>query len=264
MSFIYSLCSSSSGNSTYIGDRENGILVDCGLSFKAFDRSLSFIGIDKSAVKAIFITHEHTDHIKGLSAISNACNVPIYAPKKTAEYIIFNKLIKPQKTINIVSNEESNEVCGLQIKGFVTPHDSLSSMGYRCTFANYKTVTLCTDLGVVTPSVYDNLSGSNAVLLESNYDDYMLRSGPYPAFLKKRIAGENGHLSNECCANTLVDLFNDGTTAFILGHLSEHNNLPELAFKSALSSLIKTGGELNRDFTLSVSRKQTIGDIVEI
>lgn len=263
MALLYPLCSSSAGNATFIGSEAGGILVDAGLSLRAFSRALSFRAIERNAIKAIFITHEHSDHIKGLKNISGALGVPICGSERTLEYLLHNDLISPEgKTI--VAGDLPIEIGGLAVKGFHTPHDSVESLGYRITLKGGEVISICTDLGCMTMTVYEQLKGSNAVLLESNYDEAMLEAGRYPAFLKRRIASDNGHLSNFCCAKALIDLFNDGTTRFLLGHLSAQNNNPTIAFQTALQWLLKTGGELSRDFTLDIASRQTIGEAVEI
>lgn len=263
MAFIYPLCSSSSGNATYVGDEKNGVLIDAGLSLRALKRSLAFASVDLSAVKAIFVTHEHTDHIKGIKAISQATSAPVFASDKTLSCLLHNGYIAQSiKSKDVLSSSYNQN--GIEVTAFKTPHDSVCSVGYKIRFENGKTACVCTDLGCVTDEVYQNLVSSDVVLLESNYDETMLVNGGYPAFLKKRIASSNGHLSNEICASTLIDLFNDGTTKFILGHLSENNNRPEIAFKTAVAALIKTGGILERDFSLSIARKQAIGETVYI
>lgn len=263
MAFAYSLCSSSKGNSTYIGDEKNGILVDAGLSLRSFKQKMDFRGIDYTAVKGIFITHEHTDHIKGLKTIGKLLNVPIYSSKKTIELLIKNDML-PLGGKAIEINRKSADMGVMEVTAFTTPHDSVHSLGFKMQFTDGKTAVVCTDLGCVTDEVSAHIMGSDFVLLESNYDEEMLRTGGYPAFLKQRIRSSVGHLSNECCAKTLVELLHGGTTKFMLGHLSEQNNLPQLAMKSALSALLFAGSEINRDYILSVAKVQSIGDIVEI
>ncbi len=263
MAFAYSLCSSSKGNSTYIGDEKNGILVDAGLSLRSFKQKMDFRGIDYSAVKGIFITHEHTDHIKGLKTIGKLLNVPIYSSRKTIEHMIKNDML-PQGGKAIELNKKVADMGDMGVTSFTTPHDSVHSLGFRMQFNDGKVAVVCTDLGCITDEVSQSIMGSNFILLESNYDDQMLKMGAYPPFLKHRISSTVGHLSNVDCAKTLVDLLHSGTTKFMLGHLSEQNNLPQLAMKSALDELIKTGSELNRDYILSVASAQCTGDVVEI
>lgn len=264
MPFVCSLCSSSKGNATYIGSQQTGILIDAGLSLRQFSRSLAFSEIEPNAVKAIFITHEHSDHIKGLTSIAKFLQVPIYASRETLEYLVQKDVIPPGSTICEINRKQAC-IGGVQVKAFSTPHDSAHSLGYRLTFEEGgKTACICTDLGHVTDEVFANLKGSDFVLLESNYDPAMLQAGPYPWFLKERIASEQGHLSNKDCGRTLLSLFHEGTTKFLLGHLSEQNNRPELAYASALEQLAKTGAVPGEDYILSVARRQGIGERIEV
>lgn len=263
MSFCYSLCSSSKGNATYIGDRQSGILIDAGLSCRQFTARMSAMSIDPQAVRAIFITHEHTDHVKGLFQIAKALNVPVYGSLPTLEALIQKDLIPPGAVLHEIRSQSA--VCaGLCIKPFSIPHDATDPLGYRVSLPDGKVMCSCTDLGYVTQEVYENLCGSDFVLLESNYDPQMLRSGPYPYPLKRRIASDHGHLSNCDCANTVASLFAEGTTRFMLGHLSENNNRPEFAYHAALSVLSKAGAEIEEDFNLYIAGPQNRGGVIEL
>lgn len=263
MPFAYSLCSSSKGNATYIGCRESGILIDAGLSLRQFKRQLAFHSIEPAAVRAIFVTHEHSDHIQGLFAIADALRVPIYSSRGTIAALLKKQCIPPKSTVVEICKRDA-AVGDLCVHAFSTPHDSAHSLGYKITFSTGKTACVCTDLGYVTEEVGQNLECSDFVLLESNYDEAMLESGPYPKFLKQRIFSSQGHLSNPDCADTLVHLFNSGTTKFLLGHLSEQNNRPEIAYATALAQLVKTGAVLGEDYILMVARRQGIGEIIEL
>lgn len=264
MPFVYSLASSSSGNATYAGTKEAGILIDAGLSLRQLSRVLAFAEIELSAIQAIFVTHEHSDHIKGLCTIVDKLSVPVYASREVLGELVRKDAVPPKATICEI-NRKLAYAGGVQVGAFSTPHDSAHSLGYKLTFeAGGKTACICTDLGCVTEEVYQNLSGSDFILLESNYDAAMLAGGAYPWFLKERISSNTGHLSNRDCADTLTALFNDGTTKFLLGHLSTQNNRPEVAYAAALSQLVKTGAVLGEDYELSVARKQSIGEIAEV
>ncbi len=263
MEFVYPLCSSSKGNATYVGSRERGILIDAGLSLREFGRQLGLNAISPTAVEAVFVTHEHSDHIGGLSAIAASLKIPIYSARETLTALVKKDCLPPRSTAFEIHLRDV-EVGGVHVHAFATPHDSARSYGYKVTFPSGKTVCICTDLGCVTDEVEENLEGSDCVLLESNYDEEMLESGPYPWFLKERILSPRGHLSNHDCAETLVRLFNSGTTKFILGHLSEQNNRPEVAYASALNQLVKTGGILSEDYILKVARRRSIGELMEV
>lgn len=263
MPLIYPLCSSSKGNATFVGNANNGILIDAGLSLRQLVRQLSLREIELSAIRAIFITHEHSDHIKGLFMIAKELQVPIYTARETAEYLISHDQIPPRSIVHEICRKTAL-INGIQVSAFTTPHDCAHSLGFKVTLENGKTACICTDLGHMTEEVFGNLSGSDFVLLESNYDQEMLENGPYPRFLKQRIFSNNGHLSNDDCADTLMKLFNLGTCKFVLGHLSEHNNSPEIAFKTSLAQLIKTGATLNEDYILTAAKRQSLGEIVEL
>ncbi len=261
MTSIYSLCSSSKGNCTYIGDQSKGILIDCGIGIRIFTNYMQTYDIAQDALQAIFITHEHTDHIKGLSAILKKWNVPVYASRETLEELVAKDAVSSSANLNEI-NKRSVCYADMEISAFTTPHDSVHSLGYKLITNEQKQACICTDLGYMPDEVYDNLKGSDFVLLESNYDETMLKMGGYPYFLKQRILSESGHLSNENCTHTLKRLINDGTTNFLLGHLSEQNNLPHLALSSAVDGLSEIGAIHKKDYTLSVAPVRSTGAVV--
>lgn len=253
MARIYPLFSSSKGNSTYIGSKNAGILVDAGVTYKRLLEGFSRSGLDFSAVQAIFITHNHIDHIKGLSVLTKNWDIPIYAQEKTLKYLVDNEMIYS-------SAHEMNgavTVGGMEISCFCTPHDTEQSCGYRIHTEDGKKCAVCTDLGEVTSDVAENLNGCDLVLLESNYDENMLRNGPYPYTLKKRISSAHGHLSNNACGEQAKMLISGGTTRIILGHLSQENNTPAIADRTVEQSL--SGFTRNRDYLLEVAPVETIG-----
>ncbi|MBQ8141265.1 MAG: MBL fold metallo-hydrolase [Clostridia bacterium] len=237
---IYSLYSSSGGNSFCfeIGDRR--ILIDAGKNARTLCRALSEIGSDISAIDAIFVTHEHCDHISALETISKSRSIPIHMTEESAKKLDGT----PDSAIhkNLVRHDTEYEVDmgSFRIRSFRTPHDSLMSVGYRIDIRigeNPTSVGIATDVGYVTDEISAALEGCEAVLLESNYDEDMLLSGPYPYELKKRIRSQRGHLSNKESAEFAATLAEKGTKAFMTVHLSKENNSADIVLDEYTSAI---------------------------
>lgn len=258
MARIYPLFSSSKGNSTYIGNRDAGILIDDGVSYSRLKKALELNGISVNAIKGVFITHEHSDHIKGLDIFTKNIKVPVFAREKTCEYLTVKGIIHGE----CFDIRDGVEICGSRVESFSTSHDACDPCGYRITFPDGKTAAVCTDLGYVSNEVKTALFGTDCVLLESNYDVEMLRNGIYPYYLKTRIFGKTGHLSNPDSGEFAAKLISSGTTRIILGHLSQENNTPEIA-ESTVSACL-SGFNRNVDYMLSVAPVETSGGFVSI
>ncbi len=259
MARVYPLFSSSSGNSCFIGSPSGGILIDAGLNCKRLTAALAQNEISADAVKAIFITHDHSDHISSLKVFTKAHKVPVYAAPKTMDWLIKNG--------HISSTGEGCEVgqeCIIDdysVTSFHTPHDAVESVGYKIITPDGKKMCVCTDLGHITDDVHSCLNGSDLVLLESNYDERMLRTGSYPYYLKQRIASANGHLSNINSAKEVRQLIESGTTRIILGHLSRENNTPQIAENTLMREL---GADVsrNKDYLLYIAPIETSSMVV--
>lgn len=252
MSRICPLYSGSTGNSTYIGTENGGILVDAGASFKGICNALERAGGSYNEIKAVTVTHEHTDHIKGLKTFLNKTDAALIASKGTLNTLADADII-PAHTKVIEISEKTLEIDGILINRFATSHDCADSSGYSFILPDSKKVTVCTDLGVVTDEVRNAIIKSDVLLFESNHDIEMLKRGPYPPVLKVRILSDKGHISNNTCAAELKTFFKSGTERFILGHLSQKNNTPVLARAAAEASLMDLGAQSDKDYLLSVA-----------
>ena len=259
MARIYPLFSSSKGNSTFIGTEKAGILIDCGVSFRRLKAALDVNQIPLSAVQAVFITHEHSDHIAGLKMLTKTTGLPVYGQKRTLQRLCDADKIAPSSPIIDISGI-SISCAGNEVSCFNTPHDTIQSCGYRIRTQDDKLCAVCTDLGHITPEVDMALTGCRLVLLEANYDDEMLRNGPYPLYLKERILSPNGHLANSACGIQTRRLVEQGTTHIILGHLSPENNRPHIADQTVQNALY--GMERNKDYLLGVAPMETTGGAV--
>jgi len=246
------LFSSSSGNCVYIGSSSGGVLVDAGVSAKQITLALWDIGVDASNVRAVFATHEHGDHVRGLRVFAKKHQIPVYATAGTVTALEENGVADGSFECRVLPRTGA-EAAGFLFEAFPTSHDVRDSCGYRITLPDGRGVAIATDLGTITPEVYTALNGCELVMLESNHDVEMLRSGPYPYWLKQRILSDKGHLSNEVCAQTVVQLVHGGVTQIILAHLSKENNHPELAYEHTNAALKTAGARVGTDCMLSVA-----------
>ncbi len=234
------LCSGSNGNSTLVKSGSTTILVDAGLTCKAICSAIEQAGSHYEELDGILLTHEHTDHTKALPVLLKKLNCPVYGTEPVLDYI--SRTLKiPAHTALIPVSEQPFTLHDLEIKAFSTPHDSVGSVGYQIHTPDDKLLAVATDLGHMTPEILEHLLPCKAVLLESNYDEGMLMCSSYPYTLKRRIASPMGHLSNIACADTAIRLAQNGVEHLILGHLSENNNLPELAYSTTRNALEQFG-----------------------
>ena len=257
-----SLYSGSTGNSLFAQNNNTKILIDSGVSGKKIVEALDSINVNPNEIDAILITHEHSDHVQSVGTFSKKFNIPVYANSKT-----WSKIPKEAEKIsneNIFTFKMSEDfvVGDLVIHPFRTPHDAIESCGFNISDGNIK-ISIATDLGHVTPEIKSCLKGSKFALLESNYEPEVLRICSYPSLLKSRIAGPNGHLSNNMAGQLISDLIESGLATVMLGHLSKESNFPEMAYETVLSELEKK--KIKRDtIDLTVASRFEPSKLIEI
>lgn len=279
-----SLYSGSSGNCIFVGTDKTRILVDAGLSGSTIVHALQSIGENPQDIDAILITHEHSDHIRGVGILSRKYDIPVYANLKTwmaideslGKFKDKNKRIigkvsaKPMQCslLEVLGEECEEEYVGfgtfeigdIGVSCSLIPHDAAEPVCYSF-FANDKKISVATDIGHVTDSVRQQIAGSDLILIESNHDVEKLKKGSYPWPLKRRILGEYGHLSNETCAALVADNVKQGTRRVFLGHLSQENNIPELAYEASAKTLQSIGAVIGKDVFLSVADRNKVGEV---
>lgn len=229
------LMSGSAGNCTYISGGNTKILVDVGCSVRYMEKALAQIGVNLCDIDAIFISHEHIDHIRGVATCSSRYDIPIFASHLTWQSLPFYKDFAHHKRHEFIYDMQFGD---LDIQFFKTWHDAVQPVGMVFGY-NGKRVALATDTGRVSPSMIRALSGCDGLIMEANHSQKMLAAGPYPYFLKKRIAGEKGHLSNQQSAAALAQIITAKTQAVLLAHLSEVNNNAKTAVQEVKKELQK-------------------------
>jgi len=224
---LHVLASGSKGNAAVVEGPKGNVLVDCGISRRELMRRAAELGVDMERVGAVLVTHEHSDHVSGLSVFCNHYDGPMYATAGT----VAGRSYLTEMPFTLVDHSQDLELCGMHVRCFPTSHDVNDPMGFRFETGG-DAVGWCTDTGYVTDEAMDALYGCRVLGLESNHDEKMLASGPYPAFLKTRIHGETGHLSNDQTAAILPFLVTSDTETVVGLHLSLENNRPSVCVRT--------------------------------
>lgn len=236
---LRTLASSSGGNCVLIQSGGTNVLLDAGISCRKITQRLRECGLTPGDLSGILVTHEHTDHVAGLSVLLRRRHIPVYASEGTCNALAFRQ---PDVARHLMVAPAGSyfQMGGLTVTSFPTSHDAAQSVGYTVSDGTH-TAALVTDLGEVTDYVEQVVSGSHLVLLEANHDVGMVRNGPYPRHLQERILGRKGHLCNEAAADFALWLARRGTGRFVLSHLSQDNNRPELARAAVEGALEREG-----------------------
>ena len=259
-----SIASGSSGNCIYVGSDNTHVLVDIGISGKKMETGLNNLELTGRDLDGILITHEHSDHIKGLGVISRKYGIPIYATGGTVDAMMrTNALGKiPEGIFHEIREDESFMINDLKVNPFTIPHDAAQPVGYRLEHDGHS-VGIATDLGKYDEYTVNHLKNVNAMVLESNHDVHMLEVGPYPYPLKRRVLGDKGHLSNELSGRLLCDILHDNIKRVFLGHLSKENNYEQLAYETVKLEIALGNNPYKGDeIPIAVAKRECMSEIV--
>lgn len=263
---LCSIASGSSGNCIYVGSDRTHLLVDTGISKKRIDAGLSELEIKGDELNGILITHEHADHIQGLGVFSRKYEIPIYATPGTIRGIEKSKSLgkMPEGLLHPIRVEERFSLGDIEIEPFAISHDANEPSGYRLESGG-KSVAVATDLGVYDDYTVEHLKELDAILLEANHDIHMLQVGAYPYYLKQRVMGDRGHLSNELSGRLLCDILHDNLEHIVLGHLSKENNYAKLAYETVKLEVTLADNEYKgEDLNLTVAKRDQISEIIQV
>ena len=258
--------SGSSGNSYYLYTETDSILIDVGVGIRSLKKHFHNYGLRFEDVHHIFITHDHADHVKSVGSLSTDYHLPVYATRKIHVGIERNYCVRKKiapNHVHVIEKGVPLNVGEFKVTPFGVPHDSTDNVGY---FVECEGVTFCliTDVGHITEEMHDFIGRSNYLVIEANHSEEMLQQGHYPQYLKDRILGPNGHLSNVACGQALADYASPGLRHVWLCHLSEENNHPELARKTVEQILRSKGIVVGKDFELEVLRRKTPSEIYKL
>ena len=257
-----SLYSGSSGNSLFVQTENTRLLIDAGVSSKKIENALDGLNVNPSSIDGIVITHEHSDHVQGLGTFSRKFNIPVYVNSKTLDNMPKQKdKISAGNVKNFIVGENF-EINDIKLKSFSIPHDAINPCGFTISNGE-KTISIATDIGHMTNDILKNLEPSSFVMLEANYDPEVLKCSSYPYILKTRIAGPNGHLSNELAGKTISHLLKCNLKQATLGHLSKESNFPELAYKTVVEEIL-SNDLLETSLNLNVASRDLPGKLIEI
>lgn len=263
---LCSIASGSSGNCILAGEGSCRLLIDAGISGTRIERGLNALGHKTSEMQAILITHEHSDHIGGLGVIARKYGLPIYATKQTKEAILNMPsagAIDPA-LFHTVTADQAFQIGELAIEPIRISHDAADPVAYILKSGS-RSAGVVTDLGTYDAYLLKKLQGLNLLLLEANHDVQMLLAGPYPYFLKQRILGNRGHLSNELCGRLLAKMLHDGFGAVLLGHLSKENNFSQLAYEAVkLEITMADCAYQGDDFPIHIAEPDSISKLISV
>lgn len=248
---LCTLASGSSGNSLLVTDGRTHVLVDAGISCRRICTGLKELGVEPTELAGVLITHEHSDHISGLTTLTKQLRLPVYASPGTGRQLCY-RIAFLEELLRPVAPGEGFSIGGLAIESFPTSHDAAESVGYALSAGGRKAAVV-TDLGYVTEAVLRGIRGADLLVAEANHDVEWVQSGPYPYHLKARILGDRGHLSNEAGAELAWTAVEGGARTVVLAHLSHENNTPARAHEVVRGVLERRGAAVGQDVALEVA-----------
>ena len=262
---LCSIASGSAGNCIYVGSEHTHLMVDAGISGKRIEQGLNEIGLKTKEVNGILITHEHSDHISGLGVVARRYGIPIYATRGTIDAILRTKSVgKIDKALFCEIEPEVDFTIGdVTVSPIAISHDAAQPTAYIVR-QEEKSIGVITDLGKYDSYLIERLQGLDVLLLEANHDINMLQVGSYPYYLKQRILGDRGHLSNELSGQLLGQILHDKFKTVLLGHLSKENNYEELAYETVRLEVAMGDNPYKADdFPIYVADRDTVSQIIE-
>lgn len=263
---LTSFASGSSGNCVFAGSDNTHILIDAGISAKKIENGLRELSLTGKDLNGILVTHEHVDHISGLGVMARRYGVPIYATKGTKKAILGAKSVGKieEELIHVIEPEEDFIIGDLTLNATSIWHDASDPVCYTIKKGKKK-AAVATDLGDYNEHIIEKLKDSNVLYVEANHDVKMLEVGPYPYYLKQRILGRHGHLSNERAGQFIEQLWNDQLEHIFLGHLSKENNFEELAYETVKLELENSSvGKRTNEVPIQVARRDCPSELIYI
>ncbi len=258
-----SLSSGSSGNCYYLGNGSQGILIDAGISATSIRKFLRDLGIPMETIMGIMITHNHSDHIKGLEVLTRRNGIPAFTTSAVWKSIISPRMRISSDCIREIHSGTKFSLAGFDIEAFPVCHDAPETIGYQICAGDRK-ITIATDLGHICTTSAPYIRSANLLVIESNYDEEMLAGGSYPYFLKARIKSDHGHLGNHQTSSFLADIINDELRVICLAHLSINNNTPDKVLQTLHRTLSEKGISLNGNQKITILNRNRPSEMIRL
>ncbi len=258
-----SLSSGSSGNCYYLGNESHGILIDAGISALAIRKFLQKNGISMQMIMGVLITHNHSDHIRGLEVLIRRNHLPAFTTHRIWQSILSPQKKIPADCIHAITLQQKFDLAGFDIEAFPVHHDAPETIGFHIGCGDKK-LTIATDLGYICETASTYIRAANLLVIESNYDEQMLINGQYPYYLKTRIQSDHGHLGNLQAAVFLSNNINEHLSHICLAHLSKNNNTPDKALQALMDALKERGIHLNGRPAISVLKRNEPSEMIRL